>query len=365
MTATLDAIEPLLEAAILPTRDDARDLWTSVAFTLDTLNENLSKSARQPSSVSDKDRLAAAELIEPCRELRALLFDEPVQVVMLGESERSSRWLIQFVEPDQARELVASLSELDPVEYAGQARYLYQWLSELARGLNPADPLRSFLDRTLLVESPGDTAKNRVAFDHWRGRIRSLARIFEVAADVTSNAAVLVDTADEVKRLAEDVKKNTGGIANDELASHFTKVAEVERSSAQRWTQLTVVCLVAVTTIAAASLIVDPADDWKIRALHLFLTLPAAILAAYSSRVASRHRQQYWWAQSTAAQLHTVTLYVAPLDADSRSRLLAQVGQRVFAQPAVNTSAQEPDAASLTASITDAFSKLLDKKGEL
>lgn len=109
------------------------------------------------------------------------------------------------------------------------------------------------------------------------------------------------------------------------------------------------------------------AIDWKTQGLHLFLTLPFAALAAYSSRAASRHRhrhrQQAWWAKSTAAQLHTVVLYTSPLDEESRSALLVQVGQRVFAQPAMNTSSQEPDSATLTASIDSLLSKLPVKQG--
>jgi hypothetical protein len=313
-------------------------------------------------------RIAAAELVAPCEELRALLFEEPLDVVPVGDIERSPRWLIQFVVADRVRELIASISALPPSDYLTLARYLSQWLTDVRLNLRQS----TWIDAgEYFVDLPGDSPRNKTTFDQWSDRIRALSRRFETAAEWTVDGAAVSEIASAATRVLEEVEKTAGNVKDaagevgtNKLASHFAVVAAQERVSARLWTGLAATSLAGVTGIAFKTLDVgaSPSEDWKIQALHLSLTLPFAALAAYASRAASRHRQQSWWARSSAAQLHAITTYVEPLDDDSRSLLLVQVGQRVFAQPAVNMSAQEPDAASLAASVDGLVSTMRDKK---
>ncbi len=318
--------------------------------------------AKEPSAtVPDSVRLAIGELEEPCRKLRDLLFHSPVYVVRGESSERSQRWLIQYVEITKADELVVALRELPLDEYLHLASFLAKWLHSVWVSLNPAGP--PFDDPDLYVNPPGGNSWNSAAFDQWKSKVRGLESDFQKAADLIAEASTVSTVAEEVTRIADRVRRQAGGISADRLASLFDTLGRQERASARLWTILAAACLIGITVVAGIALNNNDSGgiDWKAQGLHLFLTLPFAALAAYSSRAASRHRQQAWWAASTSVQLHTVVGYTTPLDDESRSALLVQVGQRVFAQPAVNTSSQEPDSATLTASIDTLLSKLPSK----
>lgn len=107
---------------------------------------------------------------------------------------------------------------------------------------------------------------------------------------------------------------------------------------------------------------VDPGSGWATQLVHLALTLPVAAGAAYASKISSRHRAQAWWADTTAAQLHTFTAFSTPLSEDARWRLREQFGVRIFTLAAFNTQERGDDSAALTAAVSDALDAVRGKQ---
>lgn len=201
------------------------------------------------------------------------------------------------------------------------------------------------------MDDPGSSTSARSALTLWHQDLRRIHRTFENALAFAPELQVVRDAADRVEQVAKSVEQTAGKIGSDSLAAYFAELAKVEERSARNWSSIAIASLVAMTTIAVVVLVVGAQNDndWTEQLLHLALTLPIAALAAYASTVASRHRHQSWWARTTAAQLHTIGTYVEPLSESGRARVLEQVGLRVFAQPAFNTTAQEAETASITA----------------
>ncbi|MCZ4516940.1 hypothetical protein O4220_00320 [Rhodococcus ruber] len=368
LDASYPAIEPALSNVSPAQKDLATPLWSNVFEVLDQVERGTQEQATEgPRSDAVID---VVSLGLTCGDLREFLFSHAMVVVK--DTMPINRYPIEFVLPSHLEQLVAYLrAPITPADVAADLTwlkpsttlFLEQWLSDTQVQIPTMSDL--FGPVPLFVEPVGHSSSASAAEKAWSKRIREMRNDLVDTLRIAPSVSVANEAALRAESAASQAESQAGGAASSTLAAHFEKLATEERASARSWSGLAVGSLVVSAIVALVVLWVGAESNlqWVEQLLHLALTLPFVALTAYASTVASRHRHQAWWAKTTAAQLHTVSPFVLPLNADDRSMVLSQLGVRVFGQAAFNTSEARPETASVLAPVQSLLSRSANTSG--
>ncbi|WP_143546724.1 hypothetical protein [Rhodococcus sp. 06-235-1A] len=383
---TAALIAPALEdVRPFPGDRPASDVWGKAADTLTSLAELADASGTDvDNAVADDvagraagtgERLRGYEIAAIGRlshGLLSFLFTQAEPMVTNEGSTTRHAYPVQFVNRALLDELSTYLTP--PVAVAGQdtattwnqpsaPSYLKNWLSEVSMKLRFETTVWDETQLGLYVKYPDNSPSVKTAFETWQRALRSIERDFSDQLAVGPELEAARGSAKRAEKAADAAEKTAGRTGTITLATYFDTLAAKEATSAGSWSKLAVGSLLGIVTVAFVVLLVGAthSQDWTRQLLHLALTLPVAALSAYASSVASRHRHQAWWAHTTAAQLQTISAYVQPLADDARGHVLEQFGLRIFAQPAFNTTSQEPETASMTAMLEAVLSRTSGK----
>jgi hypothetical protein len=160
---------------------------------------------------------------------------------------------------------------------------------------------------------------------------RRLNEISTAQDQIQLSAARVKQAVSEAEEAAEHVREVAGDVAEHELGSEYSKLAESERNSSWFWSGVVILSLLG-SAGAAVYLLNSSAHFNGLGELgRLALTLPVLGLAVFAARSAGYHRDNYKWAKFTAVQLKTIRAYTDDLGEEARHEIRRGLGLKVFA----------------------------------
>lgn len=369
-------------------REAAQELWSSAAKALAELQEGRSgvRSAaelnrQEKRGDTAKESSAERAVRTLAEELRELLFFQTRIIVDGDNSTAADRGqghsLIEFIPRRRLDEFVGFVTSLRSKaeeagwDYSSQITdeltdFLKRWLRDIQT--NDLGPDFDPWEAGRFIELVPTTSSSHAAFKSWRNQLEEISDAFSLATAIATAVDRSDQAANDLEQSAEAAREATGEIGSTSLAAHFSEIARDERSRAFWWTGITAIGIVATIIVGVGVLLgwfseVD--QGWSSQLVHLVLTLPVAAGTGYASTISSRHRQQAWWASTTAARLQTFPAFATPLPDSDQARLRAEFGVEVFCKPAFNTAeGQKPDSAAATAALTEALTEFLKSRGD-
>jgi hypothetical protein len=135
--------------------------------------------------------------------------------------------------------------------------------------------------------------------------------------------------AEKARASAQAAELSAAMAAQKALSGEFGTLSKRETEIADNFRKL-VVATVAILIGASATASIFGSNKLDDLVPHLAISVPLLILAGYFAREAAHHRRFGRWARVLQVQLQTIEAYVAPLNAEDRSRLLTEFGSRVL-----------------------------------
>ncbi|ETD30977.1 hypothetical protein [Williamsia sp. D3] len=346
--------------AVLNTWLRANEALQAIVDAVDDVKHPPSKEARNIAARIDSHLIDILGWV--CGEIRRVLYETPFPIggsagLASDRPSATERYLVEFVSPVAVDELTGFLTnllhDLATAKIEGWPEYITRffdaWLGRVAgTGLNSTSLWRNI---NLAVQWD-DSASMDAAGDLWTsqlGRLLADYRARVVRAQAASDAGDAVESAQRSAQLAAQA---AGVAGTASISTYFTDLAKSERRVSRFWSGVVPGALAATAAVAGGTLWFLRADTWVEQLLHLSLTLPFAVLAAYAASLSAHHRRSWWWAQATAVQLRSVGGFVEQLNAEQKAEILHDVGVRVFGAPEIERSNKIDDASVLSIAAT-------------
>lgn len=162
------------------------------------------------------------------------------------------------------------------------------------------------------------------------------------------------ESAREAATAADNAKRSAGIAGEASLSEHFSKYAESELKSANRFR---IAAIGSVLVALAFALAFGPIDtgNWPHLTWRIATVAGAGTLAAYFARQAGQHRRVYNWAKSLEVQLLSFPAFISPLGKEERTEIYRTFARRVLSGPpekGVETSEDSVGAAQLLDLVT-------------
>jgi hypothetical protein len=222
-------------------------------------------------------------------------------------------WIIDFREGDEVAHLASKL------------------LAEVQAGANHVDDL---------VGRSNDTA----AAENWLTDAQGIrdqitrARFMEDALTLLSDVR---ESASEARASLRAARDAAGHTAEVRVSGHFDRMAADELRGVALYRSATFV-LASLAVAFALLFYVDPAwlgsnhrqaSATQSLAVRALAVLTLAGLAAYSSRLATQHREVFVWARTISVQIQTLDAFVEPLSDHQKDVVRGLAAARAFGAP--------------------------------
>ncbi|WP_091309441.1 hypothetical protein [Micromonospora chersina] len=180
--------------------------------------------------------------------------------------------------------------------------------------------------------------------------------------DVMLTQSQVSATAQEVRRIADDVQEAAGDVAQSQLAAHYQEGAEAEGRRYLFWNLLFGGSVLASVALASFLIAQSPQSNWTAQeATRITLAIPLLAFAVHAARQSRFHRDAQASLSLVAIKLKTVRAFADSLEFENRQELLKMLGEAIFSAPGQSNATTE-GADSLPISMPD-LTELLRSRG--